>query len=116
MVATAAVMFLPLILAPNFDNDGIRLAVSPICGALSGNVTDTNAGIILEAYTTIVAFGVRYIRSLCLLYELIGSRLVRRTGLVYRRRSAEWLDIGAAHSNTTRFGGWRTLYKRESVD
>lgn len=41
-------------------NDGIHLAVSPICGDLAGNVTDVNAGLNLRDYKTIVSFGVRF--------------------------------------------------------
>lgn len=41
------------------QNDGIHLAVAPVCGTLDGNVTDVNAGLVLTAYKTIVAFGVR---------------------------------------------------------
>ena len=40
-------------------NDGIHLAVSPVCGPLSGNTSDANAGINLGNIKTIVAFGVR---------------------------------------------------------
>ena len=40
------------------DNDGIRLAVSPICGSFSGIATDVNAGLDLKRYKTIVSFGV----------------------------------------------------------
>ena len=40
-------------------NNGIHLAVSPICGPLSGNTSDVNAGIDLSCIKTIVAFGVR---------------------------------------------------------
>ena len=43
---------------PRQANDGITLAVSPICGPLSGNVSDVNAGIDLATFKTIVAFGV----------------------------------------------------------
>ncbi len=39
-------------------NNGIHLAVSPVCGPLSGNVSDVNAGIDLKTIKTIVAFGV----------------------------------------------------------
>ena len=39
-------------------NDGIHLAVSPVCGPLSGNTSDANAGIDLSSIKTIVAFGV----------------------------------------------------------
>ncbi|EJF57074.1 hypothetical protein DICSQDRAFT_112285 [Dichomitus squalens LYAD-421 SS1] len=42
------------------DNDGITLAVSPVCGSLSGNVSDANAGIHLPSFKTIVAFGDSY--------------------------------------------------------
>ncbi|KAI8996637.1 hypothetical protein BD414DRAFT_409262 [Trametes punicea] len=41
-------------------NNGIHLAVSPICGPLSGNVSDVNAGIDLARIKTIVAFGDSY--------------------------------------------------------
>ena len=40
------------------DNDGIHLAVSPVCGPLSGNTSDVNTGIHLPRIKTIVAFGV----------------------------------------------------------
>ena len=40
------------------DNDGIHLAVSPVCGPLSGNTSDVNTGIHLPLIKTIVAFGV----------------------------------------------------------
>ena len=40
------------------DNDGIHLAVSPVCGPLSGNTSDVNSGILLPFIKTIVAFGV----------------------------------------------------------
>ena len=40
------------------SNNGIHLAVSPICGLLSGNSTDANAGVDLRAVKTIVSFGV----------------------------------------------------------
>ena len=40
-------------------NNGIHLAVSPICGPPSGNTSDVNAGIDLSCIKTIVAFGVR---------------------------------------------------------
>ena len=40
------------------NNDGIHLAVHPVCGKLDGNVTDVNAGLVLSSYKTIVAFGV----------------------------------------------------------
>ena len=40
------------------DNDGIHLAVSPVCGLLSGNTSDVNSGILLPFIKTIVAFGV----------------------------------------------------------
>ena len=39
-------------------NNGIHLAVSPVCGPLSGNVSDVNAGVQLSRIKTIVAFGV----------------------------------------------------------
>ena len=39
-------------------NDGIHLAVSPICGPFSGNTSDANAGVDLKSIKTIVAFGV----------------------------------------------------------
>ncbi|EIW79505.1 carbohydrate esterase family 16 protein [Coniophora puteana RWD-64-598 SS2] len=42
------------------DNDGIHLAVSPVCGALSGNVSEVNAGIDLSSIKTIVSFGDSY--------------------------------------------------------
>ncbi|KAI1782982.1 hypothetical protein LXA43DRAFT_1103129 [Ganoderma leucocontextum] len=42
------------------DNDGIHLAVSPVCGPLSGNVSDVNAGIHLPLIRTLVAFGDSY--------------------------------------------------------
>ncbi|KAI3608190.1 thermolabile hemolysin [Moniliophthora roreri] len=38
-------------------NDGIRLAVSPICGSFPGNVADINAGIDPGRVRTIVSFG-----------------------------------------------------------
>ncbi|KAI0658162.1 hypothetical protein C8Q70DRAFT_918294 [Cubamyces menziesii] len=41
-------------------NNGIHLAVSPICGPLSGNTSDVNAGIDLSCIKTIVAFGDSY--------------------------------------------------------
>ncbi|OJT04615.1 hypothetical protein TRAPUB_4680 [Trametes pubescens] len=41
-------------------NNGIHLAVSPVCGPLSGNVSDVNAGIDLKTIKTIVAFGDSY--------------------------------------------------------
>jgi len=42
-------------------NDGIHLAVRPNCGALSGRVSDVNAGLLpLSSYQTIVAFGDSY--------------------------------------------------------
>ncbi|KAI0649681.1 hypothetical protein C8Q79DRAFT_900650 [Trametes meyenii] len=41
-------------------NNGIHLAVSPVCGPLSGNVSDVNAGIDLKKFKTIVAFGDSY--------------------------------------------------------
>ncbi|KAI0703906.1 hypothetical protein C8T65DRAFT_654606 [Cerioporus squamosus] len=41
-------------------NHGIHLAVSPVCGPLSGNVSDVNAGINLTGIKTIVAFGDSY--------------------------------------------------------
>ncbi|KAI0634479.1 hypothetical protein C8Q77DRAFT_1055451 [Trametes polyzona] len=44
----------------NDRNNGIHLAVSPICGPLSGNVSDVNAGIDLSTIQTIVAFGDSY--------------------------------------------------------
>ncbi len=45
------------------DNDGIHLAVSPVCGPLSGNVSDANSGIHLPLIKTLVAFGVGLSRS-----------------------------------------------------
>ena len=42
------------------SNNGIHLAVSPICGLLSGNSTDANAGVDLRAVKTIVSFGVSH--------------------------------------------------------
>ena len=45
-------------------NNGIHLAVSPVCGPLSGNVSDVNAGVRLSRIKTIVAFGVR-LREYC---------------------------------------------------
>ncbi len=47
-------------LARQDGNNGIHLAVSPVCGPLSGNVSDVNAGIDLTRIKTIVAFGVRF--------------------------------------------------------
>ena len=41
-------------------NNGIHLAVSPVCGPLSGDSTDANAGIDLGSVKTIVAFGVSH--------------------------------------------------------
>ena len=41
------------------DNNGIHLAVSPVCGTLSGSVSDVNAGVNLKDIKVIVAFGVR---------------------------------------------------------
>ncbi|KAI0767761.1 hypothetical protein C8Q74DRAFT_1318276 [Fomes fomentarius] len=38
-------------------NNGIHLAVSPICGPLSGSTADVNAGLDLKRVKTIVAFG-----------------------------------------------------------
>ena len=40
-------------------NNGIHLAVSPICASFSGNSSDGNAGVDLKTIKTIVAFGVR---------------------------------------------------------
>lgn len=46
------------------DNDGIHLAISPICGTLkvpATNVSNVNAGLLpLSDYTTIVSFGDSY--------------------------------------------------------
>ncbi|TFK82714.1 carbohydrate esterase family 16 protein [Polyporus arcularius HHB13444] len=47
-------------LARQDGNNGIHLAVSPVCGPLSGNVSDVNAGIDLTRIKTIVAFGDSY--------------------------------------------------------
>ncbi|KAI0771289.1 hypothetical protein BD413DRAFT_476245 [Trametes elegans] len=47
-------------LARQDRNNGIHLAVAPVCGPLSGNVSDVNAGITLEKIKTIVAFGDSY--------------------------------------------------------
>ncbi|THH17063.1 hypothetical protein EW146_g3674 [Bondarzewia mesenterica] len=44
-------------------NDGIHLAVGPICGKLGGNFTDVNAGIDLRKIKTIVSFGDSYTDS-----------------------------------------------------
>ncbi|KAI0365404.1 hypothetical protein BV20DRAFT_954326 [Pilatotrama ljubarskyi] len=41
-------------------NNGIHLAVAPVCGPLSGNVSDVNAGIDIRGINTIVAFGDSY--------------------------------------------------------
>lgn len=41
-------------------NDGIHLAVSPVCGSLSGNFADVNGGLKLKDYKTIVSFGDSY--------------------------------------------------------
>ncbi|KAI0816831.1 hypothetical protein BC628DRAFT_1413988 [Trametes gibbosa] len=41
-------------------NNGIHLAVAPVCGPLSGNVSDVNVGIDLGNVKTIVAFGDSY--------------------------------------------------------
>ncbi|KAI9068171.1 carbohydrate esterase family 16 protein [Trametes sanguinea] len=48
------------LLAGRERNNGIHLAVSPVCGPLSGNVSDVNAGIDLKRIKTIVAFGDSY--------------------------------------------------------
>ena len=39
--------------------NGIHLAVSPVCGPLSNNVSDVNAGVHFSRIKTIIAFGVR---------------------------------------------------------
>lgn len=44
---------------PEYPNNGIHLAVHPVCGTLSGKVADVNTGIDMENIKTIVAFGVR---------------------------------------------------------
>ncbi|KAH9934464.1 uncharacterized protein BXZ73DRAFT_76952 [Epithele typhae] len=41
-------------------NNGIHLAVSPICGPFSGNTSDASAGINYQGFKTIVAFGDSY--------------------------------------------------------
>ncbi|OSC99273.1 carbohydrate esterase family 16 protein [Trametes coccinea BRFM310] len=50
----------PAALAGRERNHGIHLAVSPVCGPLSGNVSDVNAGVDLKRIKTIVAFGDSY--------------------------------------------------------
>lgn len=45
-------------LARQVRNDGIRLAVTPKCGALGGKTADVNAGINPSRIKTIVSFGV----------------------------------------------------------
>jgi len=45
---------------PRSLNDGIRLAVSPKCGPLSGSTADVNAGLDLSQIKTIVSFGDSY--------------------------------------------------------
>ena len=57
-------------------NNGIHLAVSPVCGPLSGNVSDVNAGVHLSRIKTIVAFGVR-LRGFCQQAVLIISGRTR---------------------------------------
>ncbi|KAI0752437.1 hypothetical protein C8Q80DRAFT_1145938 [Daedaleopsis nitida] len=42
------------------NNSGIHLAVSPVCGPLSGQTADANAGIDFKTIKTIVAFGDSY--------------------------------------------------------
>lgn len=55
------------------DNDGIHLAVRPICGPLSGNMSDVNAGVDLDAIKTIVAFGVSIFHMVARLRGLMQS-------------------------------------------
>ncbi|CDO76317.1 Carbohydrate Esterase Family 16 protein [Trametes cinnabarina] len=50
----------PATLSGRDRNNGIHLAVSPVCGPLSGNVSDVNAGIDIKRIKTIVAFGDSY--------------------------------------------------------
>ena len=44
------------------NRSGIHLAVSPVCGPLSGKTADANSGIDLKQIKTIVAFGVSHVR------------------------------------------------------
>ncbi len=45
-------------LTPQDRKSAIHLAVSPICGSLSGTTADVNAGVDPKRVKTIVAFGV----------------------------------------------------------
>lgn len=64
-------------------NDGIVLAVSPHCGAATGNATDINEGVpAIATFKTIVAFGVRV-------------PLSHRTWII--GGSPCWSDVGLLH-------------------
>lgn len=59
-------------------NDGVRLAIGPRCGPLSGSFADVSAGVVLSKYKTIVAFGVRpslhciSLSPVSILFRLLG--------------------------------------------
>ena len=65
-------------------NDGIHLAVSPICGPFSGNTSDANAGVDLNRVKNIVSFGVS--QRVPMPGHIVG-RSDRHTGLVHRWRA-----------------------------
>ena len=99
-------------------NNGIHLAVSPVCGPLSGNVSDVNAGVHLSRIKTIVAFGVRLRKSAnrvpCAVLTVImfartrtrteGDRMEAR----YPRRLLLHLTRRLEGGRQTGRSGWRT--------
>ncbi|KAJ7074038.1 carbohydrate esterase family 16 protein [Mycena amicta] len=55
--SVAAAVHLP---AERQTNDGVHLAITPVCGKLGGTFANTNAGVVTAGIKTLVAFGDSY--------------------------------------------------------
>lgn len=107
----------PSLAARQDGNNGIHLAVSPICGPLSGNVSDVNAGIDLSKIKTIVAFGVspsmfahrRLSPSCPICYRTrTPTEVVKMVALFHHQSSCRPTPEQEDGQPTARYG-WRTL-------
>jgi hypothetical protein len=55
LVSVAAAVHLPV---ERQTNDGVHLAITPVCGKLGGTFANANAGVPTTGIKTLVAFGV----------------------------------------------------------
>lgn len=99
-------------------NNGIHLAVSPVCGPLSGNVSDVNTGIDLSTVKTIVAFGVSLRPRTAHLDEEIPPTDVTcmwPIGLLHRRRKRRWRPARTACRDTPGSTCWWAVYRWQGL-